>query len=180
MSASGVPDPRYFATWQEWAAALLYSAELQQLGDPSNPFGTVSSVAFAAPVEFTVTGSPITSSGTITLVKAAENANTVWAGPASGGPAQPTFRALTVNDIPSSSLLHNNLGGKQGGTDTGPNGGVEYYHATYSRYTWPEIKEIVSAGETLKIDVNYQVAVHGNTFTIDGTVIADGSLYVVN
>src|SRR5271157_2478896 len=63
--------------------------------------GTVTSVALAAPAEFTVGGSPITGAGTLTLTKATQTANTVWAGPASAGPTAPTFRALVVADIPA-------------------------------------------------------------------------------
>src|SRR5271166_4162873 len=63
--------------------------------------GTVTSVALAAPAEFTVGGSPITGAGTLTLTKATQTANTVWAGPASAGPTAPTFRALVAADIPS-------------------------------------------------------------------------------
>jgi len=68
------------------------------------PSGTVSSVAFSADPIFTVSGSPITTSGTITLGLANENANTVWAGPATGSPATPTFRSLVSADIPLISL----------------------------------------------------------------------------
>ena len=62
--------------------------------------GTVSSVALTAPAEFNVAGSPIVGSGTFVLSKANETANTVWAGPTSGGAAQPTFRSLVTADIP--------------------------------------------------------------------------------
>ena len=82
--------------------------------------GTVTSVALAAPAEFTVSGSPIVNSGTLTLTKANENANTVWAGPTTGAAAQPTFRSLVAADIPNlsyapstsgSSILSGNGGG---------------------------------------------------------------------
>ena len=59
----------------------------------------VTSVALTVPVEFTVAGSPITSSGTFAITKATEAANTVWAGPTSGAAAQPTFRALVASDL---------------------------------------------------------------------------------
>jgi hypothetical protein len=63
--------------------------------------GSVTSVGFLAPVEFAVAGSPVTNSGVITLSKATQTANRVWAGPVSGGAAQPTFRALVPADIPA-------------------------------------------------------------------------------
>lgn len=59
------------------------------------------SVGLAAPAEFVVSGSPVTEMGTLTLSKAAQAANTVWAGPVGGGPAVPTFRALTLSDYPA-------------------------------------------------------------------------------
>jgi hypothetical protein len=64
--------------------------------------GTVTSVSLTEPVEFVVTGSPVTTSGTLAVTKASQTANTVWAGPTSGGAAQPTFRALVAADIPAS------------------------------------------------------------------------------
>ena len=62
--------------------------------------GTVLSVAQTVPVEFTISGSPVTTTGTLAIGKAVENANTVWAGPTTGGPAEPTFRPLVAADIP--------------------------------------------------------------------------------
>lgn len=64
--------------------------------------GTVTSVAVAAPGLFNITGSPITSSGTITLSLAAVPANTIFAGSAiAGNTAVPSFRTigLATNDI---------------------------------------------------------------------------------
>ncbi|MBE7542271.1 MAG: hypothetical protein M9913_17145 [Bryobacteraceae bacterium] len=66
--------------------------------------GTVTSIGLAAPAQFTVFGSPITSSGTLNLGWANQYANTVLAGPASGAPAAPTFRALTSQDLPGTLL----------------------------------------------------------------------------
>lgn len=67
----------------------------------SGTAGTVTSVAMTVPTEFTVTGSPITTNGTLAITKANENANTVFAGPTSGGAAAPTFRTLVAGDVPS-------------------------------------------------------------------------------
>ena len=63
--------------------------------------GTVTSVAMTVPAELSVSGSPITTSGTLAVTKATQSANTVWAGPTSGSAAQPTFRALGLADLPS-------------------------------------------------------------------------------
>jgi hypothetical protein len=63
--------------------------------------GTVTSVAQTVPVEFSIAGSPVTTSGTLAITKATQSANTVWAGPTTGLDAQPAFRALVAEDIPS-------------------------------------------------------------------------------
>lgn len=62
--------------------------------------GTVTSVALSMPAIFTVSGSPVTTTGTLTATLANQSANTVWAGPTTGAAAAPTFRALVVADLP--------------------------------------------------------------------------------
>lgn len=63
--------------------------------------GTVTSVGLSLPGIFVVSGSPVTTSGTLTGTLATETANAVFAGPPSGGAATPTFRALVTPDLPS-------------------------------------------------------------------------------
>lgn len=63
--------------------------------------GTVTSVALSAPSIFTVSGSPVTGVGTLTIAVATQPANRVWASPVSGLDAAPTFRALVAADIPA-------------------------------------------------------------------------------
>jgi len=67
--------------------------------------GTVTSVGLATPAQFSVLGSPITTSGILTMDWLPQNANTVLAGPASGPPAAPTVRALVAQDLPG-TVLH--------------------------------------------------------------------------
>lgn len=61
--------------------------------------GTVTSVALTVPAELSVSGSPVTSAGTLAVTKAAASANRVYAGPSSGAAAQPTMRALVAADV---------------------------------------------------------------------------------
>jgi hypothetical protein len=68
--------------------------------------GSVTSVAITGDgVIFasSISGSPISSSGTFNLLTSllTQNANRVLAGPASGGAATPTFRALVAADFPA-------------------------------------------------------------------------------
>jgi hypothetical protein len=65
--------------------------------------GTVTSVGLSLPALFSVTGSPVTTAGTLTATLAAQGANLVWAGPATGMAAAPTFRSLVASDIPTIS-----------------------------------------------------------------------------
>lgn len=62
--------------------------------------GTVTSVGLTVPAIFSVAGSPVTASGTLAVTLATQTANTVWAGPTTGGAVAPTFRALVAADIP--------------------------------------------------------------------------------
>lgn len=73
------------------------------LGYTSNT-GTVTSVGLSLPSIFTVSNSPVTTSGTLTATLASQTANTVFAAP-NGSAGAPTFRALAAADIPALSYL---------------------------------------------------------------------------
>ena len=62
--------------------------------------GTVTSVGLSLPAQFTVTGSPVTTSGTLAGAWASQAQNLVLASP-NGSSGVPTFRALAAADIPS-------------------------------------------------------------------------------
>lgn len=62
--------------------------------------GTVTSVAVSMPGIYSVSGSPITGSGTIAVTFNTQAANTALMGPTSGAAAAPTFRVLVGADIP--------------------------------------------------------------------------------
>jgi hypothetical protein len=68
---------------------------------PTGGSGTVTSVGLSLPSIFTVSGSPVTTTGTLTGSLASQANNTMFAGPATGGPLAPTFRTI--------SLLQNDL-----------------------------------------------------------------------
>jgi hypothetical protein len=65
------------------------------------PTGTVTSVGLAAPSLFTVSGSPITTSGTLTFSFASQTANTFLAAP-NGSSGAPTMRTIAKADLPAS------------------------------------------------------------------------------
>lgn len=66
-----------------------------------NGKGSVSSVALSLPSIITVSGSPVTTTGTLTGTLATQTAALVFAGPVSGSAAAPTFRALANTDLPN-------------------------------------------------------------------------------
>lgn len=80
--------------------------------------GTVTSVGLAdgssTPI-YAISGTPVTTTGTLTFTLSTQLANLVFAGPSSGGAAQPGFRSLVLADFPT---IANNtvLGNKSGGT----------------------------------------------------------------
>lgn len=75
--------------------------------------GTVTSVGLVMPAEFSVANSPITSAGDLTVTKANQNSNLIYAGPLSGSAAAPTFRSIGSADFgvgAVSAFTLNNLG----------------------------------------------------------------------
>lgn len=94
-SCSSSQVPQYNGA--SWVCRTLTTADVTGAG-------TVTSVALSVPAIFSVSGSPITTSGTLAVTAANETANTVYAGPSSGGAAAPTFRALVNADFPTSGV----------------------------------------------------------------------------
>lgn len=75
---------------------------------PSAGSGTVTSIAQTVPSFLTISGSPITTTGTLAIGLSTQTSNTVFAGPSLGGAATPTFRSLVSSDIPSLSSTYAN------------------------------------------------------------------------
>lgn len=72
--------------------------------------GTVTSVGLSLPGSiFNLSGTPVTTAGTLTGTFKTQTANTIFAGPASGANSVPTFRSLVVADIPVLPYLSNAL-----------------------------------------------------------------------
>jgi len=92
-ATSFITAPTVSNTYLEWSGSAFQWS--------TNPLGTVTSVALALPAEFTISGSPVTSSGTLTGAWAAQTANYVFAGPTTGSAATPSFRALVAADVPT-------------------------------------------------------------------------------
>lgn len=114
--------------------------------------GTVTSIDLTAPSEFSVAGVPITTSGTIAITKATQTANTVWAGPTTGSPATPAFRALVVADIP--------LGVDHGGLSGLADDDHTQYHTDARALTWLGTRSTTDLSEGTNL---YYTATRFNT-----------------
>lgn len=95
------PDTTGFVPAPTIASTFLKYDGSDLIWDSVAGAGTVTSVALSLPAEFDVTGSPITSAGTLTGNWAVQNANLVFAGPATGSATAPGFRSLVNADIPT-------------------------------------------------------------------------------
>jgi hypothetical protein len=67
--------------------------------------GTVTSVTLTLPSFLNVSPATITTAGTFAVTLASQAPNVVLSGPASGGSATPTFRALVAADLPTATTL---------------------------------------------------------------------------
>lgn len=151
------------------AAANTYLLTANGLGACSwqpAPATGVSSVGLSAPAEFTVSGSPVTTSGTLTFSKVNQSANTVWAGPTTGVAAAPGFRTLVVADIPAMSGATSSLPGTGGGVPA-PVAGQQ---GDFLRGdgTWAVGGTVTSVGLSLPADFT----VSGSPVTTSGTLTA--------
>lgn len=133
------------------------------LDTAAGAIGTVTSVAMTVPSILSVAGSPITTAGTLAVTLATQAANLVFAGPATGAAAAPTFRALVADDIPAlpaSKITSGILATPRGGTGiSNATGSLTFDGAT-----------TISGGGTL--------ALGGFAFTIPATgtaIIGGGS-----
>ena len=81
--------------WLKWFIDLVADV------GPSGA-GSVSSVALSLPTAvFDVSGSPVTTTGTLTATFDTQSANRAFMGPTTGAAATPTFRALVTADMPA-------------------------------------------------------------------------------
>lgn len=94
---SAITFPRFNA---DNSVSALSAADFRTAIGAGTGNGTVTSVGLALPVEFSITNSPVTSSGTLTGAWASQTAKYFFAAPnASSG--TPTFRAIVASDIPT-------------------------------------------------------------------------------
>jgi len=72
--------------------------------------GSVTSVGLAMPNIFSVSNSPVTTTGTLTVSLQVQNPHLVFASGTGAGSVTPTFRALVSSDLPLGAQLYDNAG----------------------------------------------------------------------
>lgn len=162
--------------------------------------GTVTSVAMSVPSSLlSVSGSPITSSGTLALTLTTQSPNLLFAGPSSGGSATPTFRTIVSADIPSSLSISSPI--ISGGTITGLTGlAIRDTSAAFDVTIAATSSAALSAGRILTINMgniahtlalgttantitfpthaSYTLISNGDTATVTNAMLANSSLTI--
>ncbi|CAK9251865.1 unnamed protein product [Sphagnum jensenii] len=129
---------------------------------------------------FNLTGSPITTSGTLALSLNNQNANQVFAGPSSGSATTPTFRSLVASDIPT---LNQNTTGNAAtattvtGTVAVANGGTG--NTILNAYA-PLFGGTTNTGTTAWINDNGSASFASGGLTIDvyGDIVIQGDVNI--
>lgn len=138
--------------------------------------GTVTSVALTVPSILSVSGSPITGSGTLAVTLATQSANLVFAGPGSGSAATPTFRSLVAADIgltTKGDLLTYSTGMARLGV--GSNGQVltaDSAQTTGIKWATPFSSPLTTKGDIhvfSTVDARLSVGTNGQVLTADST-----------
>lgn len=133
--------------------------------------GTVTSVGLSLPAIFSVTNSPVTTSGTLTASLATQTANTVFAGPITGVAAAPTFRSLVTSDIPTLNQNTTGTASNVTGTVAIANGGTGQTTAT-AAFNALAPSQASNSGKYLKTDgtnTSWATVTAGPMFTVSAT-----------
>lgn len=130
---------------------------------------------------FATTLVPASAAGTLTLpTPKNQTANTIFAGPTSGGAAAPTFRALVNADIPSGTVLWNQIGNAAGALTLANGTNITTFNQTSAAFwTWANTTPTVTGAATT-VALSAGVApsnVSGNTwrYTLAATETGAGS-----
>ena len=122
QSSGGVTPTISITQASSTTNGYLSSTDWNTFNNKTSNTGTVTSVALSLPAQVSVSGSPVTTSGTLTAAWASQTANYVFAAP-NGTAGTPTFRALVAADIPTLNQNTTGSAGSVANTVTFNNGG---------------------------------------------------------
>ncbi len=143
-------------------STLGFSSFISPGGGGGGGSGTVTSVDMSVPSILSISGNPITSSGTLAVSLANQSANTVFAGGTSGGAATPTFRSLVIADIPTITSAKGGTGG-----DSSASTGI----AHVASGTW-SYSNIVNADVDAAAAIDFSKMAN---LTVSRALVSDGS-----
>jgi len=151
------------------AEAILERATSDQIADLSAAGLGVTSVGLSLPNIFSVSGSPVTSTGTLAGSLVNQSANTIFAGPSTGSAGIPAFRSLVAADIPLIPLS----GGGTGSSLSDPGADrIGFWDDSAGEFTWLTIGANLSITDTT---LNATGGGGGTDIDIGSTVITGGS-----
>jgi hypothetical protein len=175
--STNIPANNDVLTWDNTTSTWL---------PKSNPVGTVTSVALALPSIFTVSGSPVTTSGTLTGTLASQTLRQVFAAPVAAN-GVPSFRALDPLDIPSGSTnyIQNIAAGTQTANYAISGNGSIGGTLSLPAFTTGSVPFIGASGLVSQKNANFfwdntnnrlgiGTAAPNNTLEVAGTVAASG------
>ena len=142
--------------------------------------GTVTSVGLSMPSIFTVTNSPVTNSGTLTVTSNTQAANLIYSGPPSGSVGVPTFRSLVVADLPTNipnANLQNSSLTVSAGTGLSGGGLVSLGGSTTLSLTIPVVIADGGTNSTAAL-VNNRLMVSSGGAIVEATALTDGQLFI--
>lgn len=135
--------------------------------------GTVTSVALSLPNILTVSGSPITTSGTLSATLASQSTNLVFASP-SGSSGTPSFRILVSDDIPTLSYSKLTLTGSIVNADISASAAIalsKLATVTASRALVSDSSGLISAATTTSTQIGYLSSATGTTGTTSTNLV---------
>lgn len=153
--------------------------------------GSVTSVALTVPSILGVTGSPITTSGTLAVSLTSQSAATVLAGPTSGGSTTPAFRALVATDIPIIPYSGLTLTGSIVNADIASGAAITYSKLALTgsilnadlagSITYPKL---ILTGSIVGADISVSAAIPYSKLSLTGSIvgadIASGAAIALN
>jgi len=156
--------------------------------------GSVTSVGLVLPSFMTVSGSPITTSGTVSGILANQASGTVFAGPSGGAAAAPAFRGLVAADYQVFGAATSGVAGTQGAVPAPASGSQASFlrgDATWavpsgSAAVAPTVTNLTTTGTTTgylftvtsaNATVGATYTNNGHTFTVLATIASGTQLY---
>jgi hypothetical protein len=106
---------------------------------------------------FTTSVATVTTTPALTFSLSTQTANTVFAGPTSGGATAPTFRALVTADIPTGTVLWNQIGNASGNLTLANAGFTSTFNQT-SAIAWLWANTTIATALTTNASPTHQFA----------------------